>query len=812
MKRNFALIPIAAMTGGLCAPVFAQNADRAEIVKQADAARDAKNWADAEKLYSRAITLDPKETNAWLNRGYVRGQRGDNDGAIADVSSGLVALALSSAPGVRLRAIGFANRSAYWLQKGDPRRALVDSVIACKADETFPSAWLNRADAQYALGNLEQANICLERVRSNKGSATRDFTAEGARQNALKNKPLDEASYAPASFDAAYKAQNEGKNDEALAAYSAILEKSPFIRNAWGNRGNIHFNAKRFDDALADYAMAISLSGLDTNTEDQSRNLTNRANLYTRLGRHAEAVNDLELAVKIKPDYALAVERLKTARETLAAMPSETLPAIERARQYFAAAQKAGFFSDQAPRSAGKKVLDDLLSAEPNNIAALVLRGRFEDLGRLGGASKEGMALFERALAAGPHDPDALYEHALALTGGFSVSKENRAQSLKELKEAVARGRTDVAARRQLAEALRGSDDAGAEAQLTLALKDEPQNPDLLRERAAARRARSDFSGSVADWTTILGIKPDASNYSSRGEAYLAGKKYAEAIADLNKAVSLQPDNMDYVAIRAKAKRLSGDRVGALADYQNAHASDPTLPAVKSDLSDAEKADEAVHDFKRLMGKLADNSKKLVDSSTAVINASRRKTKLEARLRRLLNGDDRTDAQILKDFDSDKAADALDEEDYYDHARVVFRQKDIDQAIADCTKAISLKKDFDKAYNLRGVCYENKKDYEKAFADYDRAVSLVPGATYLRNRGDMHYALKRYDDAWADYDKAVADDPKDAVNYFKRGNASFQRSKYDEAIADYTKALEIDPKLTAAEKNREVARRRKGSG
>ncbi|WP_395094330.1 tetratricopeptide repeat protein [Armatimonas sp.] len=815
MKRFVLALPItAALVGTVNTPTLARTQEsRPELMKRASVLSDAKDWAASEKLYTQAIALDPKETNAWLNRGYVRGNQKNYAGAIADVSSGLVALALSPTPNTRLQAIGFANRASYWLRKDDARRALVDAIIACKADETFPSAWLNRADAQYALGNLEQANICLERVRSNKGSATRDFTAEGAQQNALKNKPLDVAAYTTASFDAAYKAQNDGKDAEALAGYGSILEKSPMVRNAWGNRGNIHFNANRFEDALADYAMAISLSGLDNDPADQSRNLTNRANVYTRQGRLAEAVNDLELAVKTKPDYALAVERLKTTREKLAAMPSETLPPLERAAQYLAQAEKGGLFNSAQPRAAAKKILDELITAEPKNASALVLRGRLENLGMIG-VVKEAMVFFERALAADPNNPDALYEHSLALTSSFTATDTDRAQALKELKQAVARGRTDAKARVKLADALSGARDfGGAGEQLDLVVKAEPQNEDYLRKRAVLRQQQKDWGKAIADWSQVVALKPTAANYSSRGDAYVDNRQYPEAIADFDQAIVLAPKNADFLVGRARAKRLKGDKSGALADYTKAHEQDETLPAVAANLSDADKADAARHDFKRLMSKLADSSKRVTESSIALLKARRAQKKAEDRLQRLLVGDKRTDTQILAEFDDDAKSNVLDEEDYLDHARVLVRQEKYAEAITDCTKAVTLKADYSDAYNFRGVLYETIKDYEKAFVDYDKAVSIRPkNGSYLRNRGDMHYQLKRFDAAWSDYDRAVTDDPKEATNYFKRGNASFQRSKFDDAIADYTKALELKPDMKAAADNREVAKRRKAAG
>lgn len=813
MNRSLVCFSAAALIGGVSSPVFARFEDRADLMKRAQELSTAGKYVEAEKLLDRAIPLDPKDNLGWLLRGYVRMMQKNYDGATSDDSSGLVALALSNPSDVHLRAIAFTNRAAAWNDKGEPYRALVDALAACGAEATFAKAWLVRADIQYALGNLDQANICLEKARMIDAKVSRTFTADVAAANARKFKPIDDKADVNPAFKAAVQLQNEKKNDEALAAYSAILATNPLIGNAWGNRGNIYFDTRRDAEAIADYTVAITASGLLKDPENQAWSLTNRANVYVSQNRLAEAVNDLELAVKIKPDYQRAADILKDARAELASAPSESLPPLERAKKYVEEAEKAGIFSGSKPRAAAKKILDDLLQADAKNAPALVLSARLASIGMIG-VTKEAREFIDRAIAADPKNPDALYEHALALTSGYSTNDADRAQSLRELKLAVALGRTDPPARIKLADALMDAKDySGAGEQLDLAVSSDPQNANYLSKRAQLRYLQGDWRRSIDDRSKIVALQPTPANLANLADAYIDNKQYAEAIVAFDRSISLRPDDADNVVGRARAKRLKGDRVGALADYSKAHEMDATLPAVKPDLSDAKLADDARHDFKRLMGKIADSGKKLTEASVEVVKAERAKKKAEARLQRLFSGDRRTDAQILSDFETDKGFGELDEQDYLDHARVMGRQEKYDLGIADCARAISLKKDYDDAYNWRGVLYETKGEWEKAFADYDRAVSIRPkSATYLRNRGDVHYQLKRFDAAWADYDKAIIDEPRVAANYFKRGNASFQRGKYDDAIADYDKALELDPNLKAAADNREVAKRKKAGG
>ena len=811
---RFTLRPTAIVLLGMMTPLVLAHTQesRPELMKRAEALSNAKDWAASEKLYTQAIALDPKDAMGWLMRGFVRSQSDNLDGAIADDTSGLVALSLAEGS-AHLQAIGFTNRADAWRRKNEPLRALVDAIVACKVEEGFAAAWSVRGDAQYLLGNLEQAQICLNKALALDKSRTRTYTEEGARKNAQNHRPLDDKTDIDPIFKAAATAATAGESDKAMAGYTEVVEIRPLAPGAWGNRGNLHFSAKRYEAAIADYSMAVTGAGIIKAIDTQAINLTNRANAYMRLGRLVEAVNDLELAVKVKPDDTRAADLLKTARAKYAAAPSETLPPLERARIYYAQAEKAGLFEAAQPRAAAKKILDELIVAEPKNAAALVLRGKLENLGMIG-VVKEAMAFFERALAADPDNADALYEHALALNSGFNVKDSDQAQSLKELKQAVVRGRTDSTARLKLSDALSGARDfTGAGEQLDLVIKAEPQNPDYYIKRAVLRQQQKDWSKAIGDWSQVVALKPTSGNYASRGDAYVESQQYAEAIADFDRAIALAPKDADHLVGRARAKRLKGDKSGALADYTAAHALDATLPAVATNLSDADKAEIARHDFKRLLGKLADSSKQLAESSTALIKAERAQKKAEDRLRRLLVGDKRTDTEILADFESDSRASVLDEEDYMDHAHVLARQEKYDAAIADCTKAIALKADYSDAYNFRGVLYETKKDYEKAFTDYDKAVSIRPkSGTYLRNRGDVHYQLKRFDAARSDYDKAIADDPKEALNYFKRGNASFQRGKFDDAINDYTKALELQPDLKAAADNREVAKRRKAAG
>ncbi len=65
-------------------------------------------------------------------------------------------------------------------------------------------------------------------------------------------------------------------------------------------QGNDAFNAKRYDEAIGHYTRAIAV---DPNAEACSAIYSNRAMCYQLLGRFAEALQDTEDCIRVKPSW-----------------------------------------------------------------------------------------------------------------------------------------------------------------------------------------------------------------------------------------------------------------------------------------------------------------------------------------------------------------------------------------------------------------------------------------------------------------------------------------------------------------------------
>src|SRR5262245_39022006 len=99
--------------------------------------------------FSEAIRLDPKNVNAFGNRGIAYAKKGDNDRAIADYND-VIRLSPNYAN-------AFLNRGIAYGKKGDNDRAIADFTEAIRLDPKNANAFLNRGIAYAKKGDNDRA-------------------------------------------------------------------------------------------------------------------------------------------------------------------------------------------------------------------------------------------------------------------------------------------------------------------------------------------------------------------------------------------------------------------------------------------------------------------------------------------------------------------------------------------------------------------------------------------------------------------------------------------------------------------------------
>ena len=116
---------------------------------------------------------------------------------------------------------------------------------------------------------------------------------------------------------------------------------------------------------------------------------------------------------------------------------------------------------------------------------------------------------------------------------------------------------------------------------------------------------------------------------------------------------------------------------------------------------------------------------------------------------------------------------------------------DLQGAMENIDKAISLNKKQAKYYEQKAEIYRNKKDFQNAITFYDKAIELNPNnSKYFYERAVCKYVIKKTEDAINDLSSALKIEEKPEYYAYK---SYYEKliGKKNEALADIEKAIEI---------------------
>ena len=262
--------------------------------------------------------------------------------------------------------------------------------------------------------------------------------------------------------------------------------------------------------------------------------------IYFQRGNHAEAVRQIDVALKINPKAAVAHNNRGV-----------TLQELKRLDEALASYDKA-------------------LALKPDYAEALYNRGN----------ALQRLKQFDEALAS--------YDRALALKPNYAGALNDRGNVLQELRrfdEALASYDKAIALKPDHAEAFynRGNalqkpkrfDEAVANYDKALALK--PDHAEALNNRGNALQQLKRFDEAVASYDKALALKPDyAEPFYNRGNALKEAKGFEEALVSYDRALALKPDHAHaFSGIADCVKKLCDwRRTTAFADDVISHISE----------------------------------------------------------------------------------------------------------------------------------------------------------------------------------------------------------------------------------------------
>lgn len=249
----------------------------------------------------------------------------------------------------------------------------------------------------------------------------------------------------------------------------------------------------------------------------------------------------------------------------------------------------------------------------------------------------------------------------------------------------------------------------------------------------------------AAEPASPVTIVATANDFLQAGVQKYYRSEYGQALADLEIAAKMAPDNPSVLSARAMAKSALKDYQGAYADFQQALKLSPDLPRIYYSRGLALRQ---VGDF---YGSLQDFDRAIA---------------------------------LKPDFI-----------DAYNSRGVSYAMlNEYPDALRDYTLAIELNPRFGNAFLNRGYALRRMGNYAEALLDLNIAVGLLKTSPVaFAIRGNLFRNMKEYDRARADFLSAQRLQPEMGDAYIGLGRIALHEGKLEQACAEISRGIERDP-------------------
>ena len=249
-------------------------------------------------------------------------------------------------------------------------------------------------------------------------------------------------------------------------------------------------------------------------------------------------------------------------------------------------------------------------------------------------------------------------------------------------------------------------------------------------------------------------------------------------LADLNKAVELDPDNVDILQQRVFSLIQSDKMDEAVADLRTLLKKNPANIVVAATLVEF----LAGNDKQKEALEIANETVKQQPKDIRVY-------KLRSRLHLLLDNTDEAIADLDKALEIEpRSLDIL-----ITRASLYESIKQYDNALADLTRAEKIRPGLPRAALLRSMIYQRIERFDDAALQLRRLVRLNPGNAQLRLQLGFCYSMGNHHKlAIEEFSRVIEIDKDNWIAFYSRGDTQLNIGKHKEAIADYNVALRLN--------------------
>ncbi|MFN6528088.1 CHAT domain-containing protein [Nostoc sp. ChiSLP03a] len=461
-----------------------------------------------------------------------------------------------------------------------------------------------------------------------------------------------------------------------------------------------------------------------------------------RLEQHHESIEYLNKALRIKPNYILALVWRGLAYQKID--PQQTQADFDRAIAFTPQDsedwQGRGIALNKLQRyEEAVASYDQALKINPNNDKTWYIRGiALRNLKRY----EEAIESYHQALKINPNNDEAWYIRGIAL--GILKRYEEAIESYNQ------------------------------------ALKINPNNDKAWYIRGIALRNLKRYEEAIESYHQALKINPNNDKtWYIRGINLGILERYEEAIESYDQALKINPNNDKTWCIRGIALSDLERYKEAIESYDQALKINPNNDEAWNirgiTLMDLKRYQEAIESYDQALKINPDDDKTWNIRGIALRNLERYEEAIESY------------HQALK-------INPNNDEAWYIRGIALGILKHYEEAIESYHQALKINPDDDKAWYIRGINLGILERYEEAIESYHQALKINPNnheAWYIR--GIALGILKRNEEAVASFDQALKIKPDDDEAWYYRGNVLRDWRRYEEAVASFDKAIELKP-------------------
>ena len=492
------------------------------------------------EAFSQAVKLNPRDADAYNNRGVAYNSKGEYGLAIKDFNQAIqlnpidfaahnnrgttyvnideVELAIKDFNhAIRLNPCEdkpYNNRGIAYHKQGDYNLAIKDFNHAIRLRPDDSNAYYNRGNAYCDRGDYDRAikdfNTAIKHkpnfdmVYNNRGMA---YSNKHDINRALKDFTMA-IDRNPESFIAynnrgnAYR--DKGEADQAIKDFNAAIQLNPGLAEAYNNRGGTYYDKRNYDGAVNDLNKAIDLKS------DYANAYYNRGIVYKSKGEINRAIEDYNKAIKLEPDYANAY--------------------VNRSNAY----------RDKGLYGQAIKDCNTAIQISPYLVEAYNNRGgAYHDKGNYDRAIKD----YTKAIQLNPKAPEPYTNRGIAYS-----NKDEHDRAIEDFNKAIALKHNYAEAYSNRGGAYRSKGEYDqAIIDCTKAIELKPNCFLAYHNRAIAYYQQREFDRAIKDYSKVIELNPAlAVAYNNRGVAYYKNGEYNRAIEEYDVAIKRDYANAYY--------------------------------------------------------------------------------------------------------------------------------------------------------------------------------------------------------------------------------------------------------------------------